>query len=61
MDELIYEINSEDFCIKLERKTDLYCLYVFVNECFYFYYDQCLTGALNKMMFWIDRIDRSTF
>lgn len=55
MDELIYEIASEDSCIKLERKTYLYCLYVFMDESFYFYYDQCLTTTLDKMTVWLNR------
>lgn len=55
MDELIYEITSEDSCIKLERKMHLYCLYVFMDESFYFYYDQCLTTTLDKMTVWLNR------
>lgn len=61
MDELIYEITSENSCVKLERKDNLYCLYVVMNEGFYFYYDQCLNAILEKMIFWIYLIDRSIF
>lgn len=49
MDELIYEITTDDSSIKLEKKSGLYCLYIVFDNFFYFYYDYRLDESMEMM------------